>query len=165
MTEIQKVRTAFGLSIDALAQLLDVSVPQIKMAGTGKRKLPPKAHQFLQCLFQEAQKMDSHPPLPPVVIPDQEDLLRTLKKKKRKIAMKLEKHREKQAQMQDLLKVSQVFMAQFPIEQFPSPSLRMQALALQAQAYLQSIDLELESQLILMQIGIQAQIDYLEKQV
>ena len=163
MNDLKTIRSAFGLTQEALAQLLDLGLPHLKLIEAGKRKLPIASLPFLECLLDEVKKL---PPVPSIVepVPDgaiAESLGLELKQTLRTLNKSLDDLQRKKAQMAALQEVSPVFTKQFSKSQFPSPSLRMEALGLKAGAWLKGDDAEQKTRLYLERIGIQAQLDWL----
>jgi len=163
MEALKNIRLVFGIQQEAMAQLLGISLSHLKMAETGKRMLPASALPVFFWLESEANRLSSTASAnEEAELLDFAIELLILKKSKRQLEKKITKIQLQGKQNQRLVQLGPGFRAQFPFAQFPSPSMRMDALVYNAGIEIQYSDVK-SSILLQMELeGIQAKIRFLE---
>jgi len=161
--KLKNIRLIFGIGQEAMAQLLGISLSLFKMVEAGKRNLPSAAFPVFPWLAEEAKKLS---PIENTEI-DSETLdfeleLLILKKKKRLLEKEIVKINLKRGQNHRLVQLGPAFNAQFPAAQFPSPSIKMDALVYKARIEIQNAETKPEILLQMELEGVKTKILFLE---
>ena len=128
MNNAAKIREAFGLSQEAMAQLLGISVSLLKMVEYGKRNLPSSALPVFQWLLEKAENLSSFPvPENPAHGTDLEVETMVLKKKLRSVESQLSKIGSKSIQNRRLLEMGPQFKEHFSGPEYMSANSRIDA--------------------------------------
>ena len=164
MEPLKNIRLVFGISQEALAQVLGISLSLLKMIEAEKRNLPPSALPIFLWLNSEANRLNSKPAEPEnSETQDFEIELLILKKSKRQIEKEIAVLNRKQDQSHRLVQLGQGFNLQFSTIQYPSASIRMDALVYNAGIQIQYADAKTKILLQMELEGVLAKMQFLEK--
>ena len=166
MNNAAKIREAFGMSQEAMAQLLGISVSLLKMVEYGKRNLPSSALPVFDWLLEKAENLSSNPvPENPAHGTDLEIETMVLKKKLRAIESQLSKTGTKSIQNRRLLEMGPQFKAHFSAPEYMSANSRIDAVLAFAAIDVKEEKPKAKILLEMERAGILAMLQFAEEQV
>lgn len=156
------VRQSLGISQEALANLLGVSLSLLKKAETNHRNLPFASLNRLVWLYQTLQQMAPEAAVPPVQAQAVADFLQQCEAKLRHLEADIINRETKTRQMTIRRALHAPFQAQFPPIEFPLAHSQMMALDLEARTHLEGDANEILLHLRARKEGLQATISFLK---
>lgn len=154
------VRQSLGISQEALANLLGVSLSLLKKAETNRRNLPFASLNRLVWYYQTLQQMvpEADGPTGQALA----DLLQQCQAKLRNLEADIINREIKTRQMKMRRALQAPFQAQFPPMEFPQAQSQMMALDLEARTHLEGDANEMLLLLRARKAGLQATISFLK---
>ena len=166
MNSIQKVRRSFGLSQEALAQLLGISISGLKMAETNKRFLSIEAEAMLDWMVEKVEQMPEFPEVERETATEDLEGLREelVRLRRRKICLEklLLAEAGKRKQKQGLILFCPDFSQQYPASKYPSAAMQIKALQYNARLIVEMPENVQLTRVRMNLAGINAMIGFLE---